>query len=82
MAARMDWYVPHRQMLPRIAESISESVGLGVLLSSAAAVMICPDWQYPHCGTSTSSHACCTTCVPFGDKPSIVVTLLPATLET
>src|SRR5229473_4038892 len=42
-------------MLPDIASSISESVGCGLLASSAEADMIWPDWQYPHCTTSWSS---------------------------
>ena len=37
--------VPQRQMLPARAESMSASVGLGLAASSAAADMICPDWQ-------------------------------------
>jgi hypothetical protein len=32
-------------MLPAMAASISASEGFGVWLSSAAACMICPDWQ-------------------------------------
>src|ERR1700736_6141567 len=44
-------------MLPDIASSISESVGWGLLASSAEADMIWPDWQYPHCTTSRSSQA-------------------------
>src|SRR5438094_8542315 len=60
MALRMRWYVPQRQMLPLRASSMSASVGLGFLESSAAADMICPDWQYPHCGTSSSIQAFCT----------------------
>src|SRR6266446_4558263 len=44
-------------MLPDIASSISESVGCGLLASSAEADMIWPDWQYPHCTTSRSSQA-------------------------
>src|SRR5437660_9193568 len=43
--------------------------------------MIWPDWQYPHCGTSASIHARWTGWAASGDKPSIVVTFLPATLE-
>jgi hypothetical protein len=35
----------------------SASVGCGLLARSAAADMIWPDWQYPHCGTSRSSQA-------------------------
>ena len=44
-------------MFPNMASSISELVGCGLLASSAAADMIWPDWQYPHCGTSRSSQA-------------------------
>src|SRR5216684_1717663 len=81
MALRMRWYVPQRQMLPLMKSSISESVGLGFLASSATADMICPDWQYPHCGTSSAIHACWTGWLPSADKPSMVVTFFPATLE-
>src|SRR5687767_9205293 len=38
-------YVPHRQIFPAIAASISASVGRGVRASRAAALMICPGWQ-------------------------------------
>jgi hypothetical protein len=44
-------------MLPAIASSMSESLGFGLLTNSALADMIWPDWQYPHCGTSSSSQA-------------------------
>src|SRR5215831_8304524 len=50
-------YVPHRQIFQNIAVSMSESVGCGLLASSAEADMIWPDWQYPHCTTSRSSQA-------------------------
>ena len=36
---------------------------------SATAVMICPDWQYPHCTTSASVHARCTGCEPSPEMP-------------
>src|SRR5216684_4085043 len=68
-------------MLPLMKSSISESVGLGFLASSATADMICPDWQYPHCGTSSAIQACWTGWLPSADKPSMVVTFFPATLE-
>jgi hypothetical protein len=42
MAVRIRWYVPHRQMLPLIAASMSASVGDGLRASNAAADMICP----------------------------------------
>src|ERR1700720_842424 len=82
MALRMRWYVPHRQMFPLMASSMSASVGLGFFASSAAADMICPDWQYPHCGTSSSIQAFCTGCDASAESPSIVVIFFPATLET
>jgi hypothetical protein len=37
--------VPQRQIFPDIAALMSESSGLGVDASSAAADMIWPDWQ-------------------------------------
>src|SRR5579864_1445757 len=57
-----------------MAESMSLSVGWGLLASSADADIIWPAWQYPHCGTSTSIQAFCTGCVPSADNPSMVVT--------
>src|SRR5438876_10163468 len=62
--------------------SISASVGCGFFARSAAAAMIWPDWQYPHCGTSSSIHARCTGCERFLERPSIVVTRFPATAAT
>src|SRR5690349_1733291 len=58
-----------------IAWSMSSSLGLGFLARSAAAAMIWPLWQYPHCGTSTSSHAFCTGCELVVDRPSMVTIL-------
>src|ERR1043166_5319064 len=54
---------------------MSRWVGLGFFWSSAAAAMICPDWQYPHCGTSIASHAFCTGCEELGERPSMVTIL-------
>src|SRR5664279_5181192 len=68
-------------MLFRMASSISASVGFEVLASRAAAVMIWPDWQYPHCGTSSSIQATWIGWVRSGESPSMVVTFLPATAE-
>src|SRR6185503_2212722 len=65
-----------------IASSMSLSVGFGFFASSAAAAMICPDWQYPHWGTSISAHAFCTGCELSADSPSIVTTRLPAAADT
>src|SRR5258708_37446384 len=44
--------------------------------------MICPDWQYPHCGTSSSIHAFCSGCDRSADSPSIVVTCFPSARDT
>src|ERR1700682_4563120 len=58
-----------------IPSRISSSVGFGFLSSSALAVMICPFWQKPHCGTCSSIQACCTGwSLPFVANPSSVVT--------
>src|SRR6202790_854678 len=61
---------------------MSVSLGLGFFSRSAVADMICPDWQYPHCTTSRSTHAFCTAFAARDDKPSIVVTWRLATAET
>src|SRR5690606_11310316 len=59
-ALRIRVYVPQGQMFAAMSLSICSSVGFGTRASSAVARMICPAWQYPHCGTSSSIHACCT----------------------
>jgi hypothetical protein len=53
---------------------MSLSVGAFFALSSAAAAISWPDWQYPHCGTWRSIHARCS-CRPSAveDSASIVV---------
>src|SRR4051794_39812892 len=62
---------------------MSASVGCGLVPSNAAAAMICPGWQNPHCATSSSIHACCTGwSVPPPARPSIVVTARPAQSAT
>ena len=81
-ARRIRGYVPQRQMLPVSAWSMSSSVGLGISLRSTAALIICPDWQYPHCGTSISSQARCRGWLRSGERPSIVVTSFPAARVT
>src|SRR5205085_4548304 len=43
--ARMRKYDAQRHRLLPIARSMSPSFGCGLLLSNAAAVMICPAWQ-------------------------------------
>src|SRR2546428_3472740 len=78
----MRMYVPQRQRLPPIASSICASVGFFVFISRAAADMICPAWQYPHCGTFSASHARCSGCVALGERPSIVVILFPITFSS
>src|SRR5258708_27720809 len=65
-----------------MAESICSSVGFGVFVSSAAADIICPGWQYPHCGTCSAIQARCTACELFADRPSIVVIFFVPTAET
>src|ERR1051325_11155366 len=65
-----------RQRLPSMWSTISCLVGSGFLESSDAACMICPDWQYPHCGTCSTTHATCSGWLP--PRPSMVVTFLPA----
>ena len=63
--------------------SISPSLGLALAAISALADMIWPDWQYPHCGTSSASQARWTF-LPAGVLPtaSIVVIRLPAAADT
>src|ERR1700680_3919632 len=57
-----------------IPSRICASVGFGCLSSSTLAVMICPFWQKPHCGTCSSIHACCSGCsLPSLATPSSVV---------
>src|SRR3984893_1082899 len=68
-------------MLPLMKSSMSASVGLGFLDNRATASMIWPDWQYPHCGTSSAIQACWTGWLPSADRPSMVVIFFPATLE-
>src|ERR1700681_3031227 len=60
---------------------MSASVGFGFRLSKSTAAMICPDWQYPHWGTSSSIHANWTGCVPSADSHSMVVTVSPAAAD-
>src|SRR5260370_39930586 len=65
-----------------MAALMYSSVGCGVGCSKAAADMIWQDWQYPHCGTSSASHATCNGCSPSGESPSMVVMGWPATDPT
>src|SRR2546427_2988457 len=62
---------------------MSASLGWAFFATSADADMIWPDWQYPHCTTSRSSHACCTF-LPVGVSPiaSMVVIFFPAAAAT
>src|SRR3954470_23628470 len=64
-------------MLPAIARSMSPSVGFGSSFNSAAADMICPDWQYPHCGTSRLTQAFLTAS-PAGVLKASMVTTSPS----
>ena len=58
------------------------SVGLGVLAKSAAADMVWPDSQYPHCTTSSFFQAACTALPVREFKSSMVITRLPETADT
>src|SRR5436190_17664333 len=69
-------------MFVLMCSTICARVGLGLCWSKSAALMICPDWQYPHCGTCSASQAFCTGCDDVSDKPSMVVTDFPATSDT
>src|SRR5260370_39565889 len=64
-------------MLPLIALLISSSDGFLFVAISAAACMIWPAWQYPHCGTFKARQAFCTGWLPCASSPSIVVTDRP-----
>src|SRR5262245_33000772 len=83
IAARIRGYVPQRQMLPDIAVSISPSLGLALVASSALADMIWADWQYPHWGTFSASQAAWTF-LPAGVFPtaSMVVIRFPTAADT
>src|SRR5579863_3150036 len=64
----------HRHSVEFIDSRICASVGCGILSSIAFAVMICPFWQNPHCGTCSSIQACCSGCsLPCEEIPSSVV---------
>ena len=57
----------------RVPRQYPGSVGFGFArLSRAAACMIIPVWQYPHCETSSWIEAFWQGCVASGDSPSIV----------
>src|SRR5215469_274306 len=74
---------------------ICSTDGFGFFESNCTATIIIPLWQYPHCGTCSSIHACCTGCRVFSaspalkpfcaaqtaGKPSIVVICCPTTPE-
>ncbi len=65
-----------------MASSICASLGAGVFASRAAADIICPGWQYPHCGTCSAIHARCTGCELSADNPSMVVIFFAPTDDT
>src|SRR5262249_52002661 len=58
---------------------MSASDGFAFRASKAAADMIWPDWQYPHCGTSASIQARWMGWLASAERPSMVVMFLPAT---
>src|SRR5665213_993074 len=71
----------HRHSVRFMASRICASVGLGFLSSRTLAVMIWPFWQKPHCGTCSSTQACCSGCsLPSLASPSRVV-ISPFTAE-
>ena len=82
IACRMRKYVAQRQRLPFMAVSMAASLGVGFDASRADADIICPAWQYPHCGTSISIHARCTGWDPSADSPSTVTMGAPAAADT
>src|SRR5215467_12016817 len=78
IAVRMRTYVPQRQMFPAIASSMSLSLGVFFVFSSAVAASTWPDWQYPHWTTSLRTQASCTALPTRSDSiASIVVIALP-----
>ena len=69
-------------MFPFMYATISSLLGFLFDSYSAAACIIWPDWQYPHCGTCASIQAFWSGWDRFFERPSIVVTDFPATAET
>src|SRR5581483_3794317 len=79
MASRIRGYVLHRHTLRRVSMSASVIFRCCFLTSliSDVAAMICPGWQYPHCGTECLTQASWTGCrslpLAVSASPSIVV---------
>ena len=69
-------------MFPFMYATISSWLGFLFNSNSAAACIIWPDWQYPHCGTCASTQAFWSGWDWFFERPSIVVTDFPAKAET
>src|SRR6185503_9345108 len=69
-------------MLPFMARSMSRSLGFFTARSRAVALITCPDWQKPHCGTSCATHAACTAFASRPATPSMVVTWAVPTADT
>src|SRR6516162_3784040 len=81
MARKMRLCAPQRQILSSSAWAMSARDGDGLRSSSALAEMRMPLRQYPHWPACSSRKACCSGCGLSGvPRPSIVVTLQPATL--
>src|SRR5258708_8340269 len=78
----MRGYVPQRHTFALMWSLISARVGRGFAASSAAALISWPDWQEPHCGTLSASHAFCRAFMRLGERPSMVVTALPCAADT
>ena len=67
----------------RRAALISCSVGFLLVCSNAAACMIMPLMQYPHCTACSSMNALCSGCNwPGPPRPSSVTIFLPAMVAT
>src|SRR5580698_72316 len=100
-ASMMAAYVPQRHKCGEgslfvKASLICCTVGFGFFASNSTATIIMPLWQYPHCGTCSSIHACCTGCNVFAASsalrcfcsaqteasPSIVVSFFPTTYDS
>jgi len=64
-----------RQMFPVIALSMSHRLGRGFSRSRTAALISCPDWQSPHCGTSRNPSALQWMTQIGREGPSMVVLL-------
>ena len=70
-----------RNLAPALAW-VPGVLGVAVSARKAAACMICPPWQNPHCGTLCSRQAFWAGCMPSLSSPSMVVTFMPTAADT